>query len=41
VSLHCALDRRDRFIILAKGEVVGSGPTPAIGAPENQALMAL
>jgi branched-chain amino acid transport system ATP-binding protein len=31
----------DRFVILAKGEVVGAGPTDAIGAPENQALMAL
>jgi ABC-type branched-subunit amino acid transport system ATPase component len=43
VEQHLNLVRRatDRFIILAKGEVVGSGMTPAIGAPENQALMAL
>jgi ABC-type branched-subunit amino acid transport system ATPase component len=43
VEQHLNLVKRatDRFIILAKGEVVGSGPTPAIGASENQALMAL
>jgi ABC-type branched-subunit amino acid transport system ATPase component len=43
VEQHLNLVRRatDRFIILAKGEVVGSGPTGTIGAPENQALMAL
>jgi branched-chain amino acid transport system ATP-binding protein len=43
VEQHLNLVKRatDRFIILAKGEVVGSGPTPTIGAPENQALMAL
>src|SRR5258707_9784291 len=43
VEQHLNLVKRatDRFIILAKGDVVGSGPTPAIGAPENQALMAL
>jgi len=43
VEQHLNLVKRatDRFIILAKGEVVGSGPTPMIGAPENQALMAL
>jgi branched-chain amino acid transport system ATP-binding protein len=43
VEQHLNLVRRatDRFIILAKGEVVGSGPTQMIGAPENQALMAL
>jgi ABC-type branched-subunit amino acid transport system ATPase component len=43
VEQHLNLIKRstDRFIILAKGEVVGSGPTATIGAPENQALMAL
>jgi ABC-type branched-subunit amino acid transport system ATPase component len=43
VEQHLNLVRRatDRFIILAKGEIVGSGPTTTIGAPENQALMAL
>jgi ABC-type branched-subunit amino acid transport system ATPase component len=43
VEQHLNLVKRvtDRFVILAKGEVVGSGPTSAIGAPENQALMAL
>jgi branched-chain amino acid transport system ATP-binding protein len=43
VEQHLNLVKRatDRFIILAKGEVVGSGPTDTIGAPENQALMAL
>ncbi|HEX9586214.1 MAG TPA: ABC transporter ATP-binding protein [Bradyrhizobium sp.] len=43
VEQHLNLVKRatDRFIILAKGEVVGSGPTGTIGAPENQALMAL
>jgi branched-chain amino acid transport system ATP-binding protein len=43
VEQHLNLVKRatDRFIILAKGEIVGSGPTGAIGAPENQALMAL
>ena len=43
VEQHLNLVKRstDRFIILAKGEVVGSGPTSTIGAPENQALMAL
>lgn len=43
VEQHLNLIKRstDRFIILAKGEIVGSGPTVTIGAPENQALMAL
>jgi ABC-type branched-subunit amino acid transport system ATPase component len=43
VEQHLNLVKRatDRFIILAKGEIVGSGPTSAIGVPENQALMAL
>jgi branched-chain amino acid transport system ATP-binding protein len=43
VEQHLNLVKRatDRFIILAKGEIVGAGPTGAIGAPENQALMAL
>jgi branched-chain amino acid transport system ATP-binding protein len=43
VEQHLNLVKRatDRFIILAKGEVVGSGPTEAIGATENQTLMAL
>ena len=43
VEQHLNLVKRatDRFIILAKGEVVGAGPTSAIGAPENQVLMAL
>ena len=43
VEQHLNLVKRvtDRFVILAKGEVVGAGPTDAIGAPENQALMAL
>jgi len=43
VKQHLNLVKRatDRFLILAKGEVVGSGPIGAIGTPENQALMAL
>jgi branched-chain amino acid transport system ATP-binding protein len=43
VEQHLNLVKRatDRFVILAKGEVVGSGAIDAIGAPENQALMAL
>jgi branched-chain amino acid transport system ATP-binding protein len=43
VEQHLSLVKRatDRFVILAKGEVVGSGAIDAIGAPENQALMAL
>ena len=43
VEQHLSLVKRatDRFVILAKGEVVGSGGIGAIGAPENQALMAL
>ena len=43
VEQHLNLVKRatDRFIILTKGAVVGSGPTDAIDAPENQTLMAL
>jgi branched-chain amino acid transport system ATP-binding protein len=43
VEQHLNLVKRatDRFVILAKGEVVGSGAIAAIGTPENQALMAL
>jgi ABC-type branched-subunit amino acid transport system ATPase component len=43
VEQHLSLVKRatDRFVILAKGEVVGSGAIAAIGAPENQALMAI
>jgi ABC-type branched-subunit amino acid transport system ATPase component len=43
VEQHLSLVKRatDRFVILAKGEVVGSGAIGTIGAPENQALMAL
>ena len=43
VEQHLNLVKRatDRFIILAKGEVVGSGPTKTINAPHNQVLMAL
>jgi branched-chain amino acid transport system ATP-binding protein len=43
VEQHLNLVKRatDRFLILAKGEVVGSGAIGAIGTPENQALMAL
>jgi len=43
VEQHLNLVKRatDRFVILAKGEVVGAGAINSIGAPENQALMAL
>ncbi|HEX9214107.1 MAG TPA: ABC transporter ATP-binding protein [Bradyrhizobium sp.] len=43
VEQHLNLVKRatDRFVILAKGEVVGAGAIGSIGAPENQALMAL
>ncbi len=43
VEQHISLVKRatDRFVILAKGEVVGSGAIGLIGTPENQALMAL
>jgi branched-chain amino acid transport system ATP-binding protein len=43
VEQHLNLVKRatDRFLILAKGEVVGAGPIAAIGTPENQTLMAL
>ncbi len=41
VEQHLSLVKRttDRFVILSKGEVVGSGPTGAISQPPNQALM--
>jgi branched-chain amino acid transport system ATP-binding protein len=41
VEQHLNLVKRttDRFVILSKGEVVGSGPTSAISQPQNQALM--
>jgi len=41
VEQHLNLVKRttDRFVILSKGEVVGSGPTDAINQPQNQALM--
>ena len=41
VEQHLNLVKRttDRFVILSKGEVVGSGPTGAISQPQNQALM--
>jgi ABC-type branched-subunit amino acid transport system ATPase component len=43
VEQHLNLVKRatDRFVILAKGEVVGAGAINSIGALENQALMAL
>jgi branched-chain amino acid transport system ATP-binding protein len=43
VEQHLNLVKRatDRFVILAKGEIVGSGQTEAIHTPQNQALMAL
>ncbi len=43
VEQHLNLVKRttDRFVILSKGQVVGSGPTTAIGEPQNQALMAV
>jgi ABC-type branched-subunit amino acid transport system ATPase component len=43
VEQHLNLVKRatDRFIILAKGGIVGSGPTETISAPHNQVLMAL
>ncbi len=41
VEQHLNLVKRttDRFVILSKGEMVGSGPTDAISQPQNQALM--
>jgi ABC-type branched-subunit amino acid transport system ATPase component len=41
VEQHLSLVKRttDRFVILSKGELVGSGPTDAISQPQNQALM--
>jgi branched-chain amino acid transport system ATP-binding protein len=43
VEQHLSLVRRatDRFVILSKGEIVGSGPTTKMDRQENQALMAL
>jgi branched-chain amino acid transport system ATP-binding protein len=43
VEQHLSLVRRatDRFVILAKGEVVGAGPIDLLGTVENQTLMAL
>ena len=43
VEQHLNLVKRasDRFVILSKGEIVGSGPIEQIGAPQNQTLMAL
>lgn len=43
VEQHLSLVKRatDRFVILSKGQVVGSGPTGTINDPKNQALMAL
>jgi branched-chain amino acid transport system ATP-binding protein len=43
VEQHLSLVKRatNRFVILAKGEIVGAGPTSVIDAPENQTLMAL
>jgi ABC-type branched-subunit amino acid transport system ATPase component len=41
VEQHLSLVKRttDRFVILSKGELVGSGPTDAISQPQNQTLM--
>ena len=41
VEQHLNLVKRttDRFVILSKGEVVGSGPTDAISQPQYQVLM--
>jgi ABC-type branched-subunit amino acid transport system ATPase component len=43
VEQHLSLVKRatDRFVILAKGEVVGAGAIGSISEPENQALMAV
>ena len=43
VEQHLNLVKRttDRFVILSKGQVVGSGPTGTISEPQNQALMAV
>ena len=43
VEQHLSLVKRatDRFVILAKGAVVGSGPTSEIDSRDNQALMAV
>jgi ABC-type branched-subunit amino acid transport system ATPase component len=40
VEQHLSLVKRttDRFVILSKGELVGSGPTDAISQPQNQTL---
>jgi ABC-type branched-subunit amino acid transport system ATPase component len=41
VEQHLNLVKRttDRFVILSKGEVVGSGPTDALSQPQYQVLM--
>jgi ABC-type branched-subunit amino acid transport system ATPase component len=43
VEQHLNLVKRttDRFIILSKGQTVGSGPTFTISEPQNQLLMAV
>ena len=43
VEQHLSLVKRatDRFVILSKGEIVGSGPIGEIGAPQHQILIAL
>jgi len=43
VEQHLSLVKRatDRFVILSKGQIVGSGPTLAMSDPRFQALMAV
>lgn len=43
VEQHLSLVKRttDRFVILSKGQIVGSGPTSEMDSRENHALMAL
>lgn len=43
VEQHLNLVRRatDRFVVLAKGEIIGSGPTAEIDSPQYQSLLAL
>ena len=43
VEQHLNLVKRttDRFVILSKGQTVGSGPTVTISEPQNQLLMAV
>jgi ABC-type branched-subunit amino acid transport system ATPase component len=43
VEQHLSLVRRatERFVVLAKGELVGGGPTAAIDSPHFQQLMSL